>query len=65
LAFEADLTIVPVMNKIDLEGAQPDVVALQLQNLFDMDPKDTLLVSAKHGLGVEDVLTAVIERIPP
>ncbi|XP_064636105.1 translation factor Guf1, mitochondrial-like [Lineus longissimus] len=65
LAFEADLAIVPVMNKIDLPGAQPDVVALQLQNLFDMEPNDTLKVSAKQGLGVEDVLTAVIERIPP
>lgn len=65
LAFEAQLAIVPILNKIDLPGAQPDVVANQMKNVFDMNPKDILRVSAKTGFGVEDVLRAVIEKIPP
>ena len=45
LAFEADLSIVPVMNKIDLKVAQPDLVAQQIHNVFDIDPGDVLRVS--------------------
>ncbi|CAL1538958.1 unnamed protein product [Lymnaea stagnalis] len=64
LAFEAELTIIPVINKIDLKNAQPDVVADQIHNLFDIDKKDILKISAKQGIGIEEVLAAVIERIP-
>lgn len=65
LAFDADLTILPVLNKIDLPGAQIEAVEKQMKNVFDMNPEDILKVSAKLGTGVEDVLQAVIDRIPP
>ena len=65
LAFEANLTIVPVINKIDQPTADPDRVKAQLKSMFDLDTDEVLLVSAKTGLGLEHVLPAVIERIPP
>ncbi|XP_052077454.1 translation factor Guf1, mitochondrial-like isoform X4 [Mytilus californianus] len=65
LAFEADLTILPVLNKIDLPGADVETVQKQMKNVFDIEPDEILQVSAKHGTGVEDVLKAVIDRIPP
>ncbi|KAL1205424.1 Translation factor GUF1-like protein [Cardamine amara subsp. amara] len=65
LAFESNLTIVPVINKIDQPTADPDRVKAQLKSMFDLSPDDVLLVSAKTGLGLEYVLPAVIERIPP
>lgn len=48
LAFGKDLIIIPVLNKIDLKNADPDRVTKQLENLFDMDPKEVLRVSKKH-----------------
>ncbi|CAL9100881.1 unnamed protein product [Musa textilis] len=65
LAFESNLCIIPVINKIDQPTADPDRVKAQLKSLFDLDPKDVLLTSAKTGQGLEQVLPAVIERIPP
>lgn len=65
LAFESGLAIVPILNKIDLKNAQPDIVAQQMNSLFGIDPSQVLRISAKVGTGVEDVLTAVIERVPP
>eukprot|EP00249_Psilotum_nudum_P013311 c24274_g1_i1 orf=593-2398(-) len=65
LAFEADLTIIPVINKIDQIGADPERVKAQLNALFDLDPQDALLTSAKTGEGLSQVLPAIIERIPP
>ncbi|KAK6155116.1 hypothetical protein DH2020_009364 [Rehmannia glutinosa] len=65
LAFEANLTIVPVINKIDQPTADPDRVKEQLKSIFDLDPNEALLTSAKTGQGLEQVLPAVIERIPP
>uniref|UniRef100_A0A0B7BJ28 Translation factor GUF1 homolog, mitochondrial n=2 Tax=Arion vulgaris TaxID=1028688 RepID=A0A0B7BJ28_9EUPU len=64
LAFESDLVIIPVLNKIDLKNAQPEQVAQQMNNLFDIDKTEILKISAKQGTGVEDVLAAVIEKIP-
>lgn len=64
LAFESNLTIIPVINKIDQPTADPDRVKAQLKSLFDLDPNDALLTSAKTGQGLEHVLPAVIERIP-
>ncbi|CAA7403002.1 unnamed protein product [Spirodela intermedia] len=64
LAFEFNLTIIPVINKIDQPTADPDRVKAQLKSLFDLDPNDALLTSAKTGQGLEHVLPAVIERIP-
>ncbi|KAL5722656.1 hypothetical protein ACHQM5_006149 [Ranunculus cassubicifolius] len=65
LAFESNLTIIPVINKIDQPTADPDRIKAQLKSMFDLDPEDALLTSAKTGLGLEHVLPAVIERIPP
>jgi GTP-binding protein LepA len=64
LAIEANLEIVPVVNKIDLPQADPDAVAVQLAELLGDDPARVLRISAKTGAGVEDVLDAVVERIP-
>jgi GTP-binding protein LepA len=65
LAIENDLEIVPIVNKIDLPQADPDGVALQLAELLGDDPGNVLRISAKTGLGVEEVLDAVVARIPP
>ncbi|WP_030381690.1 MULTISPECIES: translation elongation factor 4 [unclassified Streptomyces] len=64
LAMENDLTIIPVLNKIDLPAAQPEKFAEELANLIGCDPGDVLKVSAKTGLGVEALLDKVVEQIP-
>ncbi|CAL5036688.1 unnamed protein product [Urochloa decumbens] len=64
LAFESNLSIIPVINKIDQPTADPDNVKDQLKRLFDIDPSEALLTSAKTGKGLEQVLPAVIARIP-
>lgn len=64
LAKEHGLTIIPVINKIDLPAARPEGVILELIDL-GFDPDECLLVSAKTGQGIEDVLQAIVERIPP
>ncbi|MBE0673012.1 MAG: elongation factor 4 [Anaerolineales bacterium] len=64
-ALDADLTIVPVINKIDLPSARPDEVAEDVGSLLGVDPDAVLRVSAKEGLNVEAILEAVVERIPP
>lgn len=53
------------LNQIDLPAAQPDIVAAQMQSTFGIDPSDVLKISAKSGIGIETVLQAIIERIPP
>jgi GTP-binding protein LepA len=65
LALENDLEIIPVVNKIDLPQADPDGAAAQLAELLGVDPGRVLRISAKTGQGVEDVLDAIIEHIPP
>jgi GTP-binding protein LepA len=64
LAIENNLEIVPLVNKIDLPQADPDGVAKQLADLLGEDSARVLRISAKTGLGVEDVLDAIVERIP-
>jgi GTP-binding protein LepA len=64
LAMENDLTIIPVLNKIDLPAAQPEKFAEELANLVGCDPDDVLKVSAKTGLGVEALLDKVVADIP-
>ncbi|WP_445528551.1 translation elongation factor 4 [Streptomyces cyslabdanicus] len=64
LAMENDLTIIPVLNKIDLPAAQPEKFAEELANLVGCDPEDVLKVSAKTGLGVEALLDRVVKEIP-
>src|ERR671926_1385475 len=65
LAIENDLEIVPVVNKIDLPQADPEGTAAELADLVGESPDRVLRISAKTGEGVEDVLDAVVERIPP
>jgi GTP-binding protein LepA len=65
LALENDLEIIPAVNKIDLPQADPDGTAVELGELLGVDPERVLRISAKTGQGVEDVLDAIIEHIPP
>ena len=64
LALDAGLTIVPVLNKIDLPGAEPDRRRAELVELLGVDPEDVLQVSAKEGIGVPELLEEVIRRVP-
>ncbi|MFC2150024.1 translation elongation factor 4 [Calditrichota bacterium] len=64
LALEHDLTIVPVMNKIDLDSAMPDMVRHQIVDLIGCEAEEILAVSAKEGTGVQELLDAVVERVP-
>ncbi len=65
LALEQNLEIVPVINKIDLPAARPDEIAQEMEDLLGLDALEMLRISAKSGIGVEDVLKAVIEKVPP
>jgi GTP-binding protein LepA len=65
LAMEANLTIVPVLNKIDMPVARPDDVMAEMEQALGIVPADVLRCSAKTGLGVDDVMGTIIERIPP
>ena len=65
LAAGNNLTILPVINKIDLPAAQTDFVKEQIETVLAIPASDALLISAKSGLGVEDVLEAIVARIPP
>jgi GTP-binding protein LepA len=65
LAAGYNLTILPVINKIDLPAAQPDFVKEQIENVLAIPAHDALMISAKSGLGVEDVLEAIVHRVPP
>ena len=64
LAIEHDLEIIPVLNKIDMESAMVDVVTDQVVDLLGCKPEDILLASGKTGQGVQEVLDAIVERIP-
>lgn len=64
LAMENDLTIIPVLNKIDLPAAQPEKYALELANLIGGDPEDVLKVSGKTGMGVEALLDKIVRDLP-
>lgn len=61
LAFEQGLDIVPVLNKIDMPAAEPDRVAKEIEEAFDIEARDCLHASAKTGYGVEEVLKKVVE----
>jgi len=65
LAAGNNLTIVPVINKVDLPAAQPDYVKEQIENVLAIPAQDALMISAKSGLGVEEVLEAIVARVPP
>ncbi|MGQ0764202.1 MAG: translation elongation factor 4 [Gemmatimonadota bacterium] len=64
LALDAGLEIIPVLNKIDLPGAEPDRRKQEVHDLIGADPADILLVSAKEGLGIPELLEAIVARLP-
>ena len=64
-ALDADLTVIPVINKIDLPSARPDEVAEDVGALLGIDPLDVIQVSAKEGVNVDQILEAIVTRIPP
>jgi GTP-binding protein LepA len=64
-AMEHDLTIVPVLNKIDLKHARPEEVIAEMESVLAIDPDDVLKCSGKSGEGVEELLHAIVERVPP
>jgi len=65
LAIENDHEIIPVLNKIDLPAAEPERVKAQIEEVIGIDTSDALEISAKTGIGIADVLTALVARIPP
>jgi GTP-binding protein LepA len=65
LAIENGLELIPVINKVDLPGAEPDRVAQEIADLLGGDADEALRISAKTGIGVAEVLEAIVERIPP
>ena len=65
LALDADLEIIPVLNKIDLPGAEPERRRDEIADLLGVDPDSVLLASAKEGRGIDPILEAIVQRIPP
>ncbi|PYS88394.1 MAG: elongation factor 4, partial [Acidobacteria bacterium] len=65
LAIENNLELVPVLNKIDLPSAEPDRIKEQIENIIGLDASQAVLTSAKTGLGVEEVLEAIVAKVPP
>ena len=65
LAIENDLEIIPVLNKADLPAAEPERVKEQIEDVIGIDTSDALLISAKTGMGVPDVLEAIVTKMPP
>src|SRR3970282_61321 len=64
-ALEADLVLVPVINKIDLPSARPDEVAEDIGSLLGVQPESVIRISAKEGLNIDQVLEAIVQRVPP
>src|SRR3990172_7413797 len=65
LAMENNLAMIPIINKIDLPGADIERVKHQMEDILGFDSKDALLVSAKEGIGIKEVLEAIVKKIPP
>ena len=65
LAMEHDLEIIPVINKIDLPSADIDRVKSQIHDDLGLDPRDAILISAKEGIGIEDLLEEIVVKLPP
>jgi len=64
LALENDLEIVPVVNKIDLPSAEPDRVKQEIEDVIGLDASDAVLASAKAGIGIEDILEQIVQKVP-
>jgi GTP-binding protein LepA len=65
LAIEADLELVPVLNKVDLPAAEPDRIRQQIEDVVGLDASEAIEISAKTGLGIDEVLEAIVTRMPP
>ncbi len=65
LAIEADLTIIPVINKIDLPSAEPERVMQEVEDVIGLPQEDCILASAKEGIGTREILEAIVKHIPP
>ena len=65
LALENDLEIIPVLNKIDLPGADPQRISAEIESIIGLDTSQAIACSAKTGLGVSEILQAVVDRVPP
>src|ERR1700685_3452422 len=65
LALHHNLEIIPVINKIDLPAAEPERIKEQIETIIGLDASDALLVSAKQGVGIEEVLEAIVNLVPP
>jgi GTP-binding protein LepA len=65
LALQHDLVLIPVINKVDLSQANPDLALEQLENIIGLKSDEAVLASAKTGFGVEEIFSSIIERIPP
>lgn len=64
LALEHDLEIIPIINKVDLPSADPELVCKEIEDIIGLDTSEAVMVSAKTGLGVDKVLEAIVEKIP-
>ena len=64
LALDNDLEIIPVINKIDLPAADPERVALEIEDVIGIDTEDVVFASAKNGIGIEDVLEEIVDKVP-
>ena len=64
LALDNDLEIVPVINKIDLPSADPERVRQEVEDVIGLDASDAVLASAKAGIGIEDILEQIVEKVP-
>jgi GTP-binding protein LepA len=65
LAVDSGLEIIPVLNKIDLPGAEPEKVREQIENIIGIDASHAILASAKQGIGIDEILEAIVARVPP
>jgi GTP-binding protein LepA len=65
LAINANLEIIPVLNKIDLPGADPDRVRQEIEEVVGLDASDAILASAKAGIGIDEILRAIVKKVPP
>jgi len=65
LALEHDLEIIPVLNKIDLPGAEPDRIKQEIEDVIGLDCSEAILASAKAGVGIDEILEAIVQQVPP
>lgn len=65
LALEHDLEIIPVINKIDLPGAEPDRIKKEIEDIIGLDTSDAVLASAKEGIGIKEILEQIVQKVPP